>query len=192
MKEQDFARTEHWFMSEVMPGVGTQNSDWAKAIKWADEEQPVIYKILAENRSKVLGGGSNFFLGGQKSVVRVRDAQGNKCRDIDFAAVLSRLCQVYNTLTDPIRQICEAPFDIFRWRIEFTLAHYHHKGFCGGCFQQYDEKYLRNSLELDYTQETLPLVIQRFRDWAERSHKTNYIMLDTVRVACGLDEEEEL
>jgi len=190
MKDHDHVVTEHWYESEVLPGVRTQNADWAKAIKWADEQQPVIYEILTQNRSKVLGGASNFFLGGQKSVVYVRDAQGNKCREIDCDAVLSRLCQVYNTLTDPIRQIREAPFDIFRWRIEFTLAHYHHKGFRGGYFQQYDEKYLRNSLDLDYTAETLPLVLQRFRDWAEIYHKTDHIMIDKARV--DLDGEEEL
>lgn len=156
-----------YYRSAVMPEVETTDAlDGAEAIEWADAN-PVVWKILTTSKSKTYGKSSNFYCGGQKSKLSPDD--------------------VYFRLRC-FKKECEKPeSDFYGWRARFTLAHYNDKGFTGGFFQQWDEKYSRGCCDCDYTPETRDDVIDRFLAWCDGmytgwKHATHAVSIDYVSV----------
>ena len=76
--------------------------------------------------------------------------------------------------------------DFFTKKAKFTLAHYNDKGFTGGFFQQWDDKYPRNCSTMDYTPETLSEVIEEFKAWMSKYFNTRKI---TIKQGKKLVEE---
>ncbi len=155
------------FISEKRPDVCTACPDFEPVIQWADDN-PVVWHIITARRSKAFGRGSCVYIGW---------AQKSMAPD----AILERV-RHFKELVDGNSPWHNADA-IFRWRAQFTLAHYQENGFGGGFFQQHDAQYPRSCLTLDYTPETLEVVLDRFCAWMSRSYATQSVTLDrkTVR-----------
>ncbi len=153
------------FRSDVRPEIESGFQADEAVLKWADEH-PVVWQIVTTHRSKAFGIGSCEYIGW---------AQRSKEPD----AVLERVRHIHGRIVRPALQ----PDCIFQWRAQFTLAHFRDKGFKGGFFQQWDARFPRSCLTLDYTPDTLEEVIDRFCGWMDRYHRTAKVTLDggTVR-----------
>ena len=168
MKIQEHTIVQKIFISEVRPEIYTTYPEFEKVIQWADNN-PIVWDIVTKKRSKAFGLGSCVYIGW---------AQNNMAPD----AILERV-RHFKELIDR-----KSPYytdnSIFIWRARFTLEHYKEKGFRGGFFQQHDSQYLRSCLTLDYTPETLELVLDKFCEWIDQSYDTRRITIDgkTVRV----------
>lgn len=101
------------------------------------------------------------------------------------AAVLERVNHFYSLFcgTDP-----QPP--MFMWRAKFTFDHYKDPGFCGGFFQQWDEKFPRGCMTLDYTPEALEEVIDRFVLWTGKLTSGIRITVDKQTVRTYPAEKE--
>ncbi len=162
------------FISEKRPDVCTACQDFEPVIQWADDN-PVVWHIVTGRRSKAFGRGSCVYIGW---------AQKSMAPD----AILERL-RHFKELIDGKSPYHNAD-SIFRWRAQFTLAHYRKIGFRGGFFQQHDAQYPRGCLTLDYTPETLELVLDKFCAWMGRSYATQSITVDgkTMRLLKSSNE----
>ena len=162
MKIQEHTLIQRTFISEVKPEIYTTYPEFEKVIQWADEN-PVVWEIVTKKRSKAFGRGSCVYIGW---------AQNNMSPD----AILERI-RHFKELIDK-----KSPYyndnSIFLWRAKFTLEHYKDKGFRGGFFQQHDAQYPRNCLTLDYTSETLELVLDKFCEWIDHTYDTQRITID--------------
>jgi len=156
------------FISETQPEILKTCPDFAEAIQWADDH-PLVWDIVTKTRSKAFGRGSCVYIGW---------AQKSMAPD----AILERL-RHFKELVDGNSPYHDAD-SIFRWRAQFTLTHYRETGFRGGFFQQHDAQYPRDCLTLDYTPETLELVLDKFCAWMGRSYATQNVTVDgkTVRL----------
>ena len=168
MKIKEHSLIQRIFISEVKPEIYTTCPDFEQVIQWADEN-PVVWDIVSKTRSKAFGRGSCVYIGW---------AQNNKTPD----AILERVRHFKEIVNG------KSPYytddSIFLWRARFSLEHYKDKGFRGGFFQQHDAQYPRNCLTLDYTPETLEMVIDKFYEWIDHTYDTRRITIDgkTVRV----------
>lgn len=149
------------FVSEIYPNIDTTDSSYSEVIDWADKN-PHVYKIVTGTKSKAFGKSSCVYIGW---------AQNNN----SAGAILERL--------STFKQELEHANSIFQYRADFTFNRYLDKGFKGGFFQQWDERYPRNCLTLDYTPELLEQVIDRFYQWTDNYFNTVEITIDkkTVR-----------
>ena len=136
-------------------------------IQWSDEHS-IVWDIVTKTRSKAFGRRSCLYIGW---------AQSSMAPD----AILERV-RHFKELADS--KSAYHNDSIFTWRARFTLEHYLDKGFRGGFFQQHDAKYPRSCLTLDYTPETLELVLDKFCTWIDHTYDTRKISIDgkTVRV----------
>ena len=168
MKIHKQIHVQQTFISETQPEILTTCPDFAEVIQWADEH-PVVWDIVTKTRSKAFGRGSCVYIGW---------AQKSMAPD----AILERL-RHFKELVYGNSPYHDAD-SIFRWRAQFTLAHYRKTGFRGGFLQQHDAQYPRDCLTLDYTPETLELVLDKFCAWMGRSYATQNLTVDgkTVRV----------
>ncbi len=155
------------FLSETRPDICTTCPDLARVMQWADDH-PVVWAIVTGARSKAFGLGSCAYIGWAQNSL----APG---------AILERLSHFKELVAG--NGPCHKD-SIFRWRARFTLHHYQEKGFRGGFFQQHDAHYPRSCLTLDYTTETLELVLDKFCAWMGPSYDTHSVTLDgkAVRV----------
>lgn len=155
------------FISEKRPDVCTACPGFEPVIQWADDNR-VVWHIVTGRRSKAFGLGSCVYIGW---------AQRSMAPD----AILERL-RHFKELVDGNSPWHNAD-SIFRWRARFTLEHYQENGFRGGFFQQHDAQYPRSWLTLDYTRQTLEVVLDKFCAWMGRSYATQSVTLDrkTVR-----------
>ena len=152
------------YQSEIMPEVKTDSSDLAEVLEWADAN-PRVWRIITHNKSKAFGRNSCMYMGW---------AQGNNSAD----AVLERL----RTFYDEVYATDYRQKQVWGWRARFTLEHYKDKGFKGGLFQQWNDRYPRGCLILDYTPETLEEVIDKFVEWCGKTHNTRRITVDEETV----------
>ena len=168
MKIHQQIHVQKIFISEKRPEIYTACPDFEPVIQWADDN-PVVWHIITARRSKAFGLGSCVYIGW---------AQKSMAPD----AILERL-RHFKELIDGNSPYHDAD-SIFRWRAQFTLAHYRKTGFRGGFFQQHDAQYPRGCLTLDYTHETLELVLDKFCAWMGRSYATQNVTVDgkTVRL----------
>jgi hypothetical protein len=147
MKTTERTTVERVYTSDILPNVQTTLADLGEIIRWADEN-PVIWKIVTQNKSATFGKGSSTYIGwAQKSD--------------SMSAVLERALTFHRELEKTRANVR----DFWRWRARFTLEHYGQKGFRGGFFQQWDGTYDRSCAHLDYTLETREEVIGRFIEW---------------------------
>lgn len=164
MKLETKTIIETIYRSEVIPEIASRDQRDAEVIVWADA-YPHVYHIITHNKSKAFGKNSCHYIG---------YAQGNNSPH----AILQRLREFY----EEVYATDYRANQIWGWRANFTFKHYGDKGFRGGFFQQWDEKYPRGCLSLDYTPETLEGVIDKFVDWCGSSYNTKKITIDN-RVA---------
>lgn len=166
MKSIEVVRREIVHTSEVMPSVSGSSAYDAEVIAWADAH-PVVWKIVTANKSAPFGKKSCTYMG----CIQGRD---------DPVSVLDRVATFKYELERYQGQECPAEF--FSWRAQFTLDHYGKKGFRGGFFRQYDERYSRGCASLDYTPDTRETVIDRFLQWCGSSYETYHVTIDDVVV----------
>lgn len=155
------------FISDDLPCIQTEDERLAKVIAWADSH-PYVWQCVCGRRSKAFGKNSSVYVGwAQRS-----DAP---------SAILERARHLYELVHDEYPYA--APDSIFVWRAKFTLEHFGDKEFTGGFFQQYDAKYPRSCLTLDYTPETFEEVLDKFCQWMDRYYDTVRVTVDqrTVR-----------
>lgn len=159
MKAEKIVIEETRYRSDVIKEIITTDSEIASVIEWADAN-PQVWKIVMGTRSKAFGRKSSEYLG----------CVQNSNEPI---AILERV-RHFHTLfwTRTPHQ------SIFVWRAQFTFDHYGEKGFKGGFFQQFDEKYSHNCLTLDYTPETFAEVLDRFEAWMDQRIETVRITVD--------------
>jgi hypothetical protein len=150
------------FRSDARQYIHTSNPSLAKAIAFADAH-PVVWEIVTGTKSKAFGKGSCVYIGwAQKSTVP--------------EAVLERARHFASLLQDNGQW--SRHNSIFTWRAHYTFEHYRQRGFTGGFFQQHDARYPRSCLKLDYTPDTLHLVLDKFCAWMDRYYETTHITLD--------------
>jgi hypothetical protein len=171
MKEEIITRSEIFYISGIIPDIKTREPELKKVIEWADAN-PVVWEIVTHNKSKAFGKNSCFYIGwAQKSMEPV--------------AILERARAFYDEVfAEDYRN-----YQIWSWRARFTLSHYKDKSFTGGFFQQWDEKYSRDCLTLDYTPETLEKVINKFCEWAGNSYKIKRITVNNKTAREYQDEK---
>ena len=137
------------YVSEVRPDVTSQHEHDADLIAWGDE-RPIAWKIVTENRSAAFG----------------KKSEPSNRTTLDLLAKLRAA-------------LLEADEDsIWCWRAEFTLAHYADKKMVGGFFQQWDGKYDRGCVHLDYTPKTRGEVVERFVAWCGDTFETKAVKID--------------
>jgi len=172
MKTQQCTVTYWTFQSEVLPEVVTTHPGLKDVIAWADEHS-VVWEVVTKRRSKAFGLGSCVYIGW---------AQRSQSPD----TILERVRTFKELIegSEQWRRVCETDESIFVWRARFTFEHYRDKGFTGGLFQQHDSNYPRSCLTLDYTSDTLEMVLDRFCAWVDRFYETKRITIDgkTVRM----------
>lgn len=154
--------TQEVFCSEVRPDISTTYPALGPLIAWADKN-PHAWKIVTTNKSKAFGLGSCVYIGWAQ-------------RSTSPEAILERLRHLHELVTAGARR--NQSGSIFIWRAQFTFEHFNDKGFKGGFFQQFDGRYPRSCLTLDYTPETLELVLDRFCEWMDRHFETMHITLN--------------
>jgi hypothetical protein len=148
MQSREFVVKREEYVSDVRPDIVGSTSFDADTILWADAN-PIAYKIVTGHRSMPFGKASSTYIGW---------AQGSDSN----SAVLHRL----RTLKLAIDETT-----IFGWRARFTMDHYDDKGFRGALFQQFDGKYDRGCMLLDYTTGTVDEVVKRFLEWCDAGHR---------------------
>lgn len=160
------------YRSSVRPEIETRQfredeessiASIAKLIAWADEN-PVAWDIVIGTKSKAHGRTSSRYLG---------SGRGTESCDVIY-----RLQQFEYELNGPIREHEAVRESIFRRSARFTMERYRDKGFTGGMFQQFDGRYDRGALVLDYTPETRDEVIDRFLAWCGRDFETHAVKID--------------
>jgi hypothetical protein len=168
MKTLTKTNVQKGFYSEVRPDIFSIDFDMAKVIQWADK-YPVVWDIVTKTKSKAFGRGSCVYIG-----------WAQKC--MSSQAILER-ARHFKELIDG-NNMYHTNDSIFTWRARFTFEHYLDKGFNGGFFQQHDVQCPRYCLSLDYTDETLETVLDKFCSWIGDTHDTKRITIDrkTVRV----------
>jgi hypothetical protein len=168
MRTQQFTYVKTVFKSDVCPEVSTEHPHLGQVIQWADEH-PAVWDIVSKKRSKAFGLGSCVYIGW---------AQNSTAPD----AILERLRQFKDLLEG--YSAYDEDDSIFTWRAQFTFKHYMDKDFRGGLFQQYDAHYPRSCLSMDYTPDTLELVLDKFCEWMDHTYDTRRITIDgkTVRI----------
>jgi hypothetical protein len=144
------------YTSDTHPEITSTNDRDAEVIRYLDNN-PVVYEIVTKTRSKVFGKNSCDYIGW---------AQGNN----SIPAILERIRHFKSRIDNNN--------GIFDWRARFTLEHYRDKGFTGGLFQQWDAKYPRDCMTLDYTPETLEEVVKMFVAWMSSFYDTQRITID--------------
>lgn len=142
-------------LSDWNPLVQTNRPDFAPAFEWADDEEPVAWKIVTNTKSKAFGKGSSVY----------GPATTNAPEDIAM-----RISIFHEFAVEKAEDS-----SLWAWAARFTLAHYEKSGFTGGYFQQHarwtDGKvYARNATTLDFTKTTKKIVLAHFYGWA----KTNF------------------
>jgi len=168
MKVHKHTYAQKVFISEVRPEISTARPDFEQVIQWADDH-PVVWDIVTATRSKAFGRGSCVYIGWAQN-------------SMEPDAILER-ARYFKELEDE-NSPCHKEESIFWWRPQFTMKHYQEKGFRGGFFQQHDAQYPRSCLTLDYTPETIELVLDKFCAWIGSTYDTQRVTLDgkTVRV----------
>lgn len=157
------------YYSAVHPELVTDDPHLGKVIEWADAN-PVVWKIVRNNKSKVFGKSSSEYMGSSRG-----DApDAVLCRASHFRQ------QIEPHFDPPASQ---KPATFWMWRAKFTLEHYEDKGFRGGFFHQWDGTYDRGCANLDYTPKTLDEVIGRFVEWCGSTFETVEVRVDKKPVA---------
>ena len=176
MKRSQETVTTTYYQSEVLPDVRTENAALGEIIAWADAN-PVVWKIVTENRSKVFGKNANLYYGYERG-------GGPEKALLRAARFKEELERVYDPPLSKTRQ------DFWSWRARWTLENYAKKGFKSGYFQEWDEKFARGCTELDYNAASLEEAIDRFLTWCRSTcpYDTKKITVDgrMVRAVEGL------
>jgi hypothetical protein len=158
MKAQEVVTRTTVYSSEVAADVSTTDEALCDVIVWADAN-PIVWKIVMGTKSGPFGRNASTYAG--------------YARGASAESALLRAEAFKHTLE-------EAP-SFFRWRAEFTLAHYRDKGLRNGFFRQHDTAGLsRGCCVLDYTPETREEVIDRFLGWCNACAKfeTKHVTID--------------
>lgn len=150
------------FYSDVHSDIFANNLDLAIVIQWADQH-PFVWDIVTKTKSKAFGKGSCVYIG-----------WAQRCNSSQ--AILER-ARHFKELIDG-NNMYHTNDSIFTWRARFTFEHYGGKGFTGGFFQQHDALYPRLCLTLDYTPETVELVLDKFCSWIGNTDDTTKITID--------------
>lgn len=161
MKTESIQIQKTIYRSEKFPEVYGESLRNKEVIEFLDEH-PVVYDIVTKTKSKAFG---------RKSSVYLSWAQNNNSPE----AILHKISVFKSRLKEPT-------LFFFAWSANFTFDHYRDKHFKGGFFQQWDKKYPRNCLTLDFTPETLNEVIEKFRDWCGNMYQTKKITVDKLEV----------
>jgi hypothetical protein len=164
MKTMPYTETYNVYSSEVWPDVQTRDEHLAEIIRWADAVCPVAWKIVTTKKSKAFGMGSSTYIGYAQN-------------GTTSASILERLKVFYHELHRKPKDTTY-PIDFFVWKANYTLEHYNDKKLTGGLFQQWDGTYDRGCSVLDYTPDTLPLVIERFVAWCGNTFETKAVKID--------------
>jgi hypothetical protein len=153
-----------WFSSEIHPEIRTRREDLAEVIEWADAN-PKVWRIVRENKSKAFGQKSSMYLGYQRGP--------SPSAALDRATRFGEIVKLERS----------GSVSIFTWSARFTLENYGAKGFKSGFFRQFDGTHDRGCCYLDYTPETLNIVIDRFLQWCGNTFETQEVRVDgkTVR-----------
>jgi len=163
MREEKVIKEEVWYISEIDEEIKSKNERDKSIIEWADTN-PIIYKIVTEKKSKAWGWTSSDYIWG---------AQKNNSPDAILEKIRTFKCGLDKNGIN----------DFWGWRANFTLKHYNDKEFKGGLFQQWDKKYLRNCVYLDFTPELLDEVIEHFVGWIGKNYDTQKITVDDREIA---------
>jgi hypothetical protein len=148
------------YTSETHPQITSTNDRDAEVIRFLDEN-PVVYEIVTKNKSKAFG---------MKSCDYIGWAQRNN----SIPAILEKIRHFKSRI--------DSSQGIFDWRARFTLEHYRDKGFTGGFFKQWDAKYPRDCMSIDYTPETLEEVVKMFAAWISPFYDTQRITVDDKEI----------
>jgi hypothetical protein len=162
-----------WYISSIDHTIRTLDKGRGDVIEQADEI-PAVYDVVRGTRSKAWGKHSHHYLG---------YGHGDSPN-----AVLYRAGTLLNyAKLGRASELHGIPaHDMFGWSARFSIEHIRTKGLRGGLFQQFDGKYDRGCISLDYTPETLDEVIARFIGWCGATFETHEVRIDhkTVRVYC--------
>ena len=118
------------------------------------KENRMIKEIVMNRRSKTFGRHSCLYIGWAQA-------------DNSKSAIQERM----HTFKKEIKQ----PHAFFKKKVEFTLKHYHDKGFTSGFFQQWDRDFSRSCSMMDYTPELFDEVLTLFKSWMSTSYNTKRI-----------------
>lgn len=151
-----------FYCSDIVRDVKTQNPKLGAVITWADAN-PQVWKIVSTSKSKAFGLGSCSYIGWAQ-------------RSMEPNALLERVRHL-KELVDRPGQWGYAN-SIHAWAAQFTLNHFHLRGFTGGFFQQHDANYPRSCMTLDFTPETFEEVLAKFCLWMDRYFDTRRITLN--------------
>ena len=147
MRTEERVVTTTVYRSETHPELWTEGPVYGEALAWLDAN-PIAYEIVSTKKSTTFGRGSSTYLGCYQT-------------GSDRVSLVHRISVLRH-------YALEEPEDTLHgWRARFTLRHYKDKGFRGGFFQQWDGRYSRGCLDLDYTPETFKKVLARFRAWCD-------------------------
>lgn len=146
--------------SERCPEIFTNREDFAEAFAWADDECPVAWKIVTENKSKAFGKNASCYVGSSHGT--------------DPESVAMRLAVFHDFVTGSDRK----GETLWNWAARFTVENYGGKkrdAITGGLFQQHavhthdglTKEYPRNCTTLDYTPALLSEVLDQFQKWFE-------------------------
>lgn len=143
--------------SERCPAVFTYRENLAEAFRWADDDCPVAWKIVTENKSKAFGRMASRYLGSS--------------RGTDSDSVAMRLAEFHSLVIGTDRH----GETIWNWNARFAVENYAGKkrdALTGGLFHQHaihsdGKEYARNCTVLDYTPAKLEEVLDRFQEWFE-------------------------
>jgi len=145
-----------------MPEVSSELLNMAGVIRWADAV-PQVWDIVTRKgrgRSVAWGPRSSHYIGW---------AQHSKAPD----AILERLRH--------LKKLMEGS-GFFAESARFTINFFGSSGFTGGFFQEFDERFSRGCVHLDFTPETKQAVIKGFLDWCGTSYRTQRLEIDGVVV----------
>jgi hypothetical protein len=141
-----------WYISSIDHTIRTLDKGRGDVIEQADEI-PAVYDVVRGTRSKAWGKHSHHYLGCGRG-----DSPDNvlyRAGTLLHYAKLGRASELHGI----------PAYDMFGWSARFSIEHIRTKGLRGGLFQQFDGKYDRGCINLDYTPETLDEVITRFIGW---------------------------
>jgi len=164
MKTETIVRRSVRYTSDVMPEVYAESPKLGSLIEWADSVPKVWAIVTRKGRGRSVAWGP-------KSSQYMGWAQGSKSPD----AILERVRQFKHSLEGG---------GFFGNSARFTLDWFGSPGFTGGFFQEFDERYSRGCVFLDYLPQMKERIIERFLDWcsAGYDYHTQRVEIDSIMV----------
>ena len=155
MQNHTVTRYETIYTSSVRPDVSSTDQRDIPVLEWADAH-PIAYDVVTKKKSGVWRPGSSTYLGCSSGETS--------------SAILFRLRTLKHYVDEHVAQGLVGRDNIFCWRARFSLEHFNDKGFKGGFFQEFDGKYPRGCIDLDYTPETKEEALDRFHAWCRSGY----------------------